>query len=209
MKQLSAFLPRLLVYTPACSEPLAEQALLDSAIDFCERSCAIRYTADPIPVEEGVTDYVLWAPTNDQTVTRVLKVFLDDHPIEAVMAEKRTPVPDSPAYPSGYTIIEDDLGLTIRLNQIPDKAYTLVAELALRPTKTARHLDDQLYLNWMDAVVNGALARLYAVPGQPFSNESSSMYYAMKAAKLTNSARIEGSYGRVRGSMAVKPRPFM
>lgn len=209
MKQLSAFLPRLLVYTPACPEPLAEQALVDSAIDFCERSCVIRYTTDPITVEAGSTDYVLWAPNSDQTVTRVLKVFLDDYPIEATMAEKRTPVPDSPACPSGYTVIEDDLGLTLRLNQIPDKSYTLIVELALRPTKTARRLDDQLYMNWMDAVVNGALARLYAVPGQPFSNESSSMYYAMKAAKLTNSARIESAYGRVRGSMAVRSRPFM
>lgn len=209
MKPLSDFLPRLLIYTPACSEPLAEQALLDAAIDFCERSSVIRYTTDPIAVIENIVEYEICAPSNDQTVARVLKVFLNGEPIEAIMAEVRTPVPEDPARPSGYSIIEDDCGLTLRLNVIPDDAYTLSVELALRPAKTARKVDSRLYTRWMDAVVAGALSRLYAVPGQPFSDGGAAVYQASRAARMMNSARIEGSYGRVRGSMAVRSRPFM
>lgn len=209
MKPLSDFLPRLLVYTPACPEPLAEQALLDSAIDFCERSSAIRADADPITVVEGVVDYELYAPSNEQSIARVLKVFLDGERIEAVMAEVSSPTPEDPARPSGYLVIEDDLGLTLRLNVIPDETYTLNVELALRPTKTAKKLDSRIHTRWMDAVVAGALSRLYAVPGQPFSDAGAAVYQASRAARIMNSARIEGSYGRVRGSMAVRARPFM
>lgn len=209
MKPLSDFLPRLLVYTPACSEPLAEQALLDAAIEFCERSSTIRYTADPITVIKNIPEYELCAPSNDQSVTRVLRVFLNDEPIEAIMADVRTPVPEAPACPTGYSVIEDDCGLVLRLNVAPDDVYTLTVELALRPTKTAKKVDSRLYTRWMDAVVAGALSRLYAVPGQPFSDAGAALYQASRASRMINSARIEGSYGRVRGSMTIQPRPFM
>jgi hypothetical protein len=209
MKPLSDFLPRLLVYVPACSEPLAEQALLDAAIEFCERSSVIRYPADPIIVLENTVEYEIWAPSNDQTVARVLKVFLNGEPIEAIMAEVRTPVPEEPARPTGYSIIEDDCGLTLRFNVIPDETYTLNVELALRPTKTAKKVDSQLYTRWMDAIVAGALSRLYAVPGQPFSDAGAALYQASRASRMTNSARIEGTYSRLRGSMSVRYRPIM
>ena len=46
MIPLSAFFPRLLPNVLGCPEPLAQQALLDSAIEFCSRSLAVTTTLD-------------------------------------------------------------------------------------------------------------------------------------------------------------------
>jgi hypothetical protein len=208
MKQLSDFFPRLLVYTPACSEPLAQQALLDSAIDFCDRSCVLRYTLDPITTQVGVASYELWAPTSEYEISRVLKVHIEGEPLEPVMAEVRQPIPEDNAKPSGFYVEESDCGLSLYLNSPPDSVYTLVVEVALRPAKDAKRVDPRLYNRWMDAIVAGALSRVYMVPGQPFSDPSNGLYQAGRAMRFTNNARIEGSYGRVRGSMTIKGRPL-
>jgi hypothetical protein len=46
------------------------------------------------------------------------------------------------------------------------------------------------------------------IPDQPFTNFAQAQYLMNSAAKQTNTSRIEGNYGFVRGSMRVRPRSF-
>jgi hypothetical protein len=60
----------------------------------------------------------------------------------------------------------------------------------------------------MEHIVTGAMARLMSIQDQPFTNLVLGQSAFAKAIYMTRRARIEGSYGRVRGTMNVKQRPF-
>jgi hypothetical protein len=124
------------------------------------------------------------------------------------MADNRVLVTAHSGKPRSATVIEQDCTASLVFDKIPDDCYRLDLEVALKPARNATQLDDDLYNRWIEAVVAGALARLYMVPGQPFSDASAGLYQTGRAARLAVNARIEGSYGRVRGTMAVKFRPL-
>jgi hypothetical protein len=208
MKHLREFLPRLMVYTPACSEPLAEQALLDSAIEFCEKTLVIRKYLEYIPVMPGVNEYEVDLPSKQYDLSRVVSAALDSEAIGLTMADNRVFVTAHSGKPQSVTVMERECAVSLVFDKIPDDCYRLDLDVALKPARNATQLDDDLYDRWMDAVVAGALARLYMVPGQPFSDASAGIYQTGRAARLAVNAKIEGSYGRVRGTMAVKFRPF-
>lgn len=86
--------------------------------------------------------------------------------------------------------------------------YPVRVRVALRPTKTATQVEDDLINYWTDPIVDGAMARILAIPDQPFSDPNKAMMMRASAARATHNARIEGNYGRVRGSMRVKQRPI-
>ena len=46
MISIDSFFSRVLPYVVGCSEPMARQAVLDSAIKFCDQSNVIRQTVD-------------------------------------------------------------------------------------------------------------------------------------------------------------------
>jgi hypothetical protein len=73
---------------------------------------------------------------------------------------------------------------------------------------TATQLDDDLFNSWAEPIVAMALARAMQIPDQPFTNFARAQQLLDSAARQTNSARIDGNYGFVRGSMRVRSRPF-
>jgi len=73
---------------------------------------------------------------------------------------------------------------------------------------TATQLDDDLFNMWSDAITSMAIARAMQIPDQPFTNFAQAKYLLDSAARQTNSARIDGNYGSIRGSMRVRARPF-
>jgi hypothetical protein len=86
--------------------------------------------------------------------------------------------------------------------------YPVIVSVTLRPARNAVLLDDDLYNIWIDPIVSGAIARAMQIPDQPFTNPGRAAELLMSAAKQTNSSRIEGNYGLVRGSMRVRSRSF-
>lgn len=209
MKLLSAFFPRIIPYLPGCSEPFAAQALLVSAIEFCENAQVIRRNLDPITTTPGVDGYSLVLDDAQQAITRVLGVTMDGRVLPSVMAEALRELPDGNARPSGFYVDTSAGGYVIRLAPAPDEVYTLVPTVALRPSRDASELHDDLYDLWVDALVAGTLHRCMLTPDQPFTNPVQALYWEKMAATATVGSRIEGNYGYVRGSMRVKTRPFV
>lgn len=209
MKPLSAFFPRILPYLPGCPEPFAAQALLTSAIEFCENSQVVRVDLPPISTVAGGASYYLDAPDAQSAITRVLNVTLDGHVLPSIMAEALREVPATPARPNGYYVDTSEGDFTIKLAPLPDTSYTLAANVALRPAREATQLHNDLYDLWIDALVAGTLYRCMMTPDQPFSNPVQALYWEKTANTATANSRIEGNYGYVRGSMRVKTRPFV
>lgn len=209
MKALSAFYPRILPYLPGCPEPLAAQVLINSAIEFCDSSLALRQNLATFSTVAGLSQYDLLPPSAQHDISRVMGVTLDGKELSPGMAEViRGDMPTATAKPRGFYTDRTDSIFTLMLSPPPDDIYTVVVNVALAPSQTATQLDDDLYNSWIDPIVSGAIARAMQIPGQSFSNSAQATVLLNSAAKQITSSRIEGNYGFIRGSMRVRSRPF-
>jgi len=209
MKSLSAFYPRILPFLTCCSEPMADQVLVTSAIEFCSNSLVLRQDLDPFNTTVGQVSYDLDPPSAQHNIDRVMGVTLDGTELRPGMAEIiRNDLSTAQAKPRGFYTDRTDNTFTLRLAPPPDMVYPIVVAVTLRPARSATLLDDDLYNIWIEPVVAGAIARAMQIPDQPFTNFAQAQYLLDIAAKQTNKSRIEGNYGLVRGSMRVRSRPF-
>ena len=209
MKPLSAFYPRILPYLPGCSEPMVDQVLVNAAIEFAENSMTLRQNLDSFKTTAGVVQYDLEPPTKYHDVNRVMGVTVDGKELQPGLFEAiRNDMPTGQAKPRGFYTDRTDNTFTLKLSPPPDDVYDVIVAVTLRPARGATMLDDDLYNIWIDPIVSGAIARAMQVPDQPFTNFAQAQYLLDSAAKQTNSSRIEGNYGLIRGSMRVRTRPF-
>lgn len=207
MRPVKDLFPRLLPYLPGCPEPSAAQAVVDGAIAFCEASLAVRYTLDPVRVRAGVSTYDLDAPV-DQDVWRVLEVRDGTRYLYAEAADFPRHADGFRGQPLRYRVHMDGEQAILEVFPTPDADTTLTVVAATKPRRDARSLDDALVTSWTEGVVAGALTRLMAIPGQPFTDQAGSLAQAQTAAFLARKARAHAAAGPVRTSQRVQMRPF-
>ena len=209
MKPLSAFYPRILPYLPGCSEPMVDQVLLNSAIEFAKNSLTIRQNLDPFNTVVGQTQYDLDPPTKNHDINRVMGVNVNGKELTAGLAEViRNDLPTANAIPRGFYTDRTDSTFTLRLAPPPDEVYPVIVAVTLRPSRSATMLDDDMYNIWIDPIVNGAIARAMQIPDQPFTNFARAQELLAAASSMTVTSRIESNFGLTRGSMRVRSRPF-
>lgn len=210
MVNLSNFFPRLLPYVVGCPEPLAQQALLDSAIEFCRRSQVVTTNLDPITVREGVSNYELDSPSNQVVVDQVLKVWYDSTLMSAAPYETATALFNPAGAPRYFFGQEIDEVFTLTLLPAPDKTVRngLLVRASLRPTRAATQVYDILYDRHIEGVVAGAMGILMATPDQPFTDMTMAGAQEIKARALANNARFDAMHGRVQSSLSVRMRAF-
>lgn len=209
MKPLSAFYPRILPYLPGCPEPVVDQVLLNSAIEFAENSLTIRQNLDAFNTIVGVSQYDLDPPSSNHDINRVMSVAVNGKELVPGMAEVvRNDLSTAPATPRSFYTNRTDNTFTLKLYPTPDKVSRVVVGVTLRPARSATYLDDDMYNIWIDPIVSGAIARAMQIPNQPFTDYARAEALLLSASKQTNSSRIESNYGLIRGSMRVRNRPF-
>lgn len=208
MVDISQFLSRLLPQVPGCSEPLAYQSILDSAIEFCEKSLVIRQNLDAFFTVDGRSVYDLDPPTSSHAIARVISVQLDNKPLHGLFEEDVPNLGDSSGEPTLFHTTRIDNEFVLNLYPIPDERQRVTVHVALKPTRSATQVDDDLFNNWSEVVVEGAIARIARIPNQPFSDVNYAFAMANSAKEKTCRARVEAYHGRVRGGTAVKMRPF-
>ena len=209
MKPLSIFYSRILPYLPGCSEPLVDQVLVSSAIDFAESSLALRQNLDSFRTVIGIDQYDLDAPTANHDIDRVMSVAVDGKELSPGLFEAiRNDLPTANAKPRGFYLDRTDNVLTLKLSPPPDGRYLVIVNVNLRPAMTATQLDDDLFNMWAEPIASGAIARAMQIPDQPFTNFARAQQIMDSVARQTNSARIDGNYGSIRGSLRFRSRPF-
>ena len=210
MKPLSAFYPRILPYLPGCPEPIVDQVLVNSAIEFAESSLTLRQNLDPFNTIVGIAQYVLDPPTANHDIHRVMGVTLGGRELHPGLVEAiRGDLPTANATPRGFYTDRTDNTFTVMLSPPPDTEQSVVVNVTLRPARNATQLDDDLYNIWIDPIVSGAIARAMQIPNQPFTDYARAEALLASAAKQTNASRIESMYGLTRGSMRVRARSFV
>lgn len=207
MISVDLFLSRLLPHVPACPEPLAQQAILDTAISFCEHTDVLREDLDLFYSIAGVSNYELDVPRNHQ-LTRILSVTVDGRKIDGLHEEQTSGLVAMSATPSAFFTRRQNSNLELVLYPKPDTRYDIVVHASLQPLRNTTQLADDLFNYWCQPIIDGALARITKVPNEAFTDFNASLMYQNRYADGVNSARIEGYHGRIRGGSRVKQRPL-
>ena len=208
MKPVTDFFSRITPHVVSCPDPVIQQALVDAAIEFCEKTLIIRYTPDSFPTVAGTATYDFDIPTY-QEYSRVVYMTIDGKPLSPLVRSDLPTTPTSNSKPTHYYVTQNESELLLNLYPTPDDVYTIDMSIALRPTRDATFLEDDLHRYWLEALAHSTMSRLMAIPGQPYSNPDGAVYHGRKAAMSCRSARIEGNMGRVVGSMTVTPKPLV
>ncbi len=210
MTGLSAFRPRVAMLAPTATDPMIDQAVLDACIDFCERTLVVKRMLTPFPTVADTAVYAPAAPA-DESVAHIMRVWCDVTELDPLDEEGIgspfgfvTTVPgqtNTPGRPRYFN--ETDPG-SISLFPRPDAVYTINARVALRPLRSATTVDSQLFEDWVEGITSGALARLYAVPGD-LLNAPLAKYHAENYMASVHRALLQAPKGRVRSQGRVTP----
>jgi hypothetical protein len=202
VKQLSVFRPRVAVRASGVPDPLIDQVVLDACIDFCERTLIVKRTLDAIPTVADEPEYDMAANGTQQSVAQVMRVWLDEREI-APVSEDDGPPPGTTTSSTPRFFTEDTPG-TITLYPRPDREYSMRARVAQRPTRSATQVEDQLFEDWVEAIVDGALARLFIMPGD-FLNPALAVVHLKAYQEAVDRASLQARQGRTRAQLRVTP----
>lgn len=178
MAALSAFYPQITVYAPAAPVNVIDFCLRSACIEFADRSLILQQLNDPVGVTAGTADYELDLPAQTQ-VARVLDVWLAGDKLTPTApphfndadALYGSPDAENRGTPR-YAFFKTPAVGVLTLAPAPGftQPNSLRVRLAYKPSRNATAVDDTLFNDWADEIVAGALARVYAIPGQPFTN---------------------------------------
>lgn len=202
MTPLSAFRPLVAPrVAPWAADPQIDRAVLDACIEFCERSLVVRKMLDSFQTSVGKFEYDLYGP-NQQSVCMVARLWSDSCDLTP-LDDDQAPAPFDrrQAAPRAFSLPEPD---ALHLHPTPDGIFTINVRAALRPKRNAKQVEDRLFEDWSDAIMDGALSRLYAMPGEGFSAVLSGEH-SKRFTAAVNTAMLEASAGRTRTELRVTP----
>jgi hypothetical protein len=200
----------MLPYLIGCPEPLAQQALVDSAIDFCSRTNAVSVNLDPITVIRNIATYEVETPPQTR-VSAVQRVWYDNKALLPAPYEQATDIYNQPNGSPRFFFGEyvDEI-YSITLVPTPDKNLRngLRIRTSLIPVRSATQVHDILFDRYAEGIVHGAIAIVAAIPDQSYSDLTLAAASAVRARAETALARGEALHGNVQSSMSVKMRAF-
>jgi hypothetical protein len=216
MKTLDTFLPYVLPYARHCDQSVAEHAILNAAIDFCEQSGILQATLTPISTLQGERQYALTLPATTELVGIKRAWFKGSELIPVATEAVGTPdawratvpgVDPQRADPQAfYQIARSAIGLYPR--PLTSEADVLTVRAAIKPTREATELDDELFNDWVETVAAGALERLHSTPGVAYTDAAKAADRRLQFVIGVSKAKHIATFGRTRGELSVTMRPF-
>jgi hypothetical protein len=171
---------------PGCPFAAVDVALRQAAIDFCSQSLAWKYSHPDIAVTSGTASYNS-VPPAQAVVHAVTYAEFEGSEIDCHTGESGIQIYNwrnqagTPEYVLG--------GVTaLTLVPTPDVVGTLKLEVALKPSPAAIGIDDDVFDEYRDAIVHGALARLMASPKKPYTQLQLATYHHQQFTILTGQA---------------------
>ncbi len=159
------------------------------------------------PVASGSNAYDLTLPTDSlaydilyaklRTSNRVLSYLKDAH--------KAYEYPDDlidSNHTTEYIKLVDDN--TFQLLPPPNADDIIEMKVVLSITRLATEIEDEIVEEFEDAILDGALARLYEMPGETWSDLKRSMLHRSKFLEATELARLRGQETRTPGVGSTK-----
>lgn len=208
--QLDDFFPYVLAEVPACPDITVRLALVQTAIDFCQKTLAWNTFNDPIRLLSGFRDYDLDA-ISQARVLMVESLFLGAREVYArTTQELQSVMPDwQTAEGSPLYYNSPDSRDVVRVYPKPNTTGdTLLAKVVYVPLSSATTLPDFLGNDHMDTIASGTKARLMMMPEPLWTNPAMSAYYQGAYSLARENERITQIHERTRGNLTVTPRRF-
>lgn len=199
----------VVMYAPHCPEHVALHAVKMTTIDFCRRTHWWKYTSDPLDLQAGEKAYQIEVPNGTEPIS-VVAAWYNSTPLFPLGFSSKnkyqfTNLDDRQATPMAFS--QNDTQEVV-LSPVPakDEAGALVLTTAIQPKRNATGADRDMMERWFDALMNGALVRVYMIPNQPFtSSEAASARDKLYREELTK-AKIDANKALTAASLRVQPR---
>lgn len=185
---LDQYLTRVLPHVLGCPDPMAREAIVDAADDFCRETRILidRQEALPIPAGTALID-------TDASIrgTRVLDIeylrlddeFLSAAEVQDLVGDYRTPA---------LYAREDDA--TLRIHPATSQPMTARLGLVLTVRSDATSIPTELD-KWREGIAAGALARLQRSVGAAWFNQAAAMQWQAIYMQEIARARSESTLG--------------
>lgn len=188
MTPWNAFFDMLLPDVPGCPQASAVIALRQAAISFCEQSLAWREEHPDITVTAGTAKYLFQSP-GGSVVHAITFAEFNDSQLETRAMERDISIWDrrhktgTPEYILGGQA-------SVTLAPTPDVDGTLKMIVALKPSPNSDGIDDNLFAEYREAVVHGALSKLMLSPKKPYTDIALAGYHSQLFLTMTACAGV-------------------
>lgn len=194
------FLPLITPHLPTCPSALLRSKLADVTADFFARTYLWRDDIDAIYLAPNRVEYELSA---EAVVEDVIAVVYGDRILDRT--DSRLLPHDrigETGEPQMYWLHADS---SIRVHPVPEVNATLRVSAVLKPSRTGTGVADWIFETWSDALVDGTIAELAAIPGKDWTDVAMAASRREKYERAITAARVRDLRG-VR--LNVRPRRF-
>lgn len=193
-----SFFPYVQPHVPSCPDPSMIIAIRSACIEFCEET---NYFNDVVEEQIVANEplYELSVPTG-YNLSHVIELYanglrlMKKSPLELKELFNGMDWMTMPGPARYFTQLNTS---EVRLCPIPDVDGELTGRYAYTPTRTSTQVDSTLFDDYVEVIAQGALARLFDQPDQPYSNAARQM---MAHAKFQSGIANAKAY--VRGGMS-------
>lgn len=212
MTAYTAFLPQVMPYVKDCPQVIVEDAIRNAAIEFCEESYIWKQDLSAISTVSGTNEYTITLPTGTSLVNidscwfsnRFLIPKASDELARLFRLSDWRTAEGDPVY---YLRDTPDKIIVVPTPQTASSDAIKIRGV-LAPSRTSTTVEDFIYNEYLEVIAAGARARLYAIPGQPFSDMTLAMLNRRDFAAGISKAKIQANKGMNRASMRVEFQPM-
>lgn len=213
MAEIVTLLQRVAQQVRRCPEPTLVQAYRDAARQFCLESRWLRRTLDPFLTEANVTRYDLVPGTSDpmlEVISVRTMVAYGGSPLSSWRLGPSDPTLWNPSIAAGapqtYAYVPE---AQVDVFPTPDTEYTLTTTVCCQPLIDAQELPDDLLRKWDRQLSDGAMAYLYEIPGQAWSNPGAARSHRIAFQAAINNAKGDEQRAYNMGTVTARiPRLF-
>lgn len=155
--------PDVLMYVPGCPDPVLDQEIRNSAIEFFRRTRVWTEWLEPIYTSAGVREYDLDLPSGSEVV-RIEQATRNGSPLELEGFRSLGADPAQGPVDGPLALTSADR-VTVWLSQGVSSGDRVQLRVSLKPTRSATGIGDVLFSQHRQALAEGAKHRLMRVPG--------------------------------------------
>jgi hypothetical protein len=204
----SKFLPLVLQYVPDASDFIAENAIKQAAIEFCEKTLVWQINIPAMDVVNGQNSYPVQTPADTKFVVPVQAYFntnllIPKGPDELAEIYRMGDYQQIQGAPQYITRMIKPEVMLVPTPYVTQPAI-LYVKAAIAPTRDSSEIDSEIYEQYAEAIAWGARGRLLAQPRQDYSDKAG----AIEALKMfryeINRVRMQVTKGLTRGSPRIE-----
>ena len=159
-----SIVPDILPSVPECTDLIIIRAIRRASEEFLSKSLMWRVNLEDHFVILGLVDVELEVPSKDLRICQLKSASIANQDIPQI-SDGQKPPNSTKTYCSLI-----DFGRTLRLTPTPVANATLSLRAVLSTTSQSTSLDSAVAYEIHEHLIDGALARLYGMPGMPWSD---------------------------------------